>query len=171
MNASERLRLTPIPDRLAVLPRDDRGYPIFWSITQDDGTYDFRHIPVEKIIRSGVNRLCGLCGQVMRGPVVFIGGPLSCKNRVFSDPPMHDECAVYAWNVCPYITRLGWEREKTAQAHEINPDGILDKPLNMALYACRNYIMIPNNAGYPLFRAYPAIRIEWKDEHGPTDHA
>lgn len=164
MTALDVLRSTPVPPRLQKLPLDPRGYPIFWSITQDNGKYDFKHIPMPKIVQAGKNRLCGLCGETIYGDVVFIGGPQSCKNRVFSDPPMHDECARYAWQVCPYITRLGWHREKTEELDEINPHGILAKPENMALYTCRAYILFQTEEGYPLFRAYPPVSVEWRQE-------
>jgi hypothetical protein len=44
-----------------------------------------------------------LCGQLLGKHLFFIGGPLCVVNRLFLDPPMHKECAIFALQVCPHL--------------------------------------------------------------------
>lgn len=93
-----------IPDRLAARPRDRRGYPIPWTVKLDlEGRPDFRVIDTEKVaIAVGLKR-CAMCGEALGRHLAFIGGPVSFKTRLFTDMPMHKDCALYAIQVCPWL--------------------------------------------------------------------
>src|SRR5580698_3537358 len=94
----------PIPDRVAALPRDERGYPIPASFYVDpNGTANFRVLDREKWSKLVRNHCCGICGQEIVGNVWFIGGNQCVKYRMFTDAAMHQECAEYAAAVCPFI--------------------------------------------------------------------
>lgn len=95
--------ITP-PKRMAALPKDPRGYPIPVLVYIDsDGKPDFRTTDIRKWIHAAKSRTCGICGEVMGRKIAFIGGPLTAKNRYFTDFAMHRDCAEYAVQVCPFI--------------------------------------------------------------------
>lgn len=100
----------PIPEQLADRPKDERGFPITFVTLMVDGKPDFTTIDAEKIVACITGPLCGLCGQDLIDvysdkpeTVAFIGGPKSIEHHNFLDPPMHEECAAYAMQVCPHI--------------------------------------------------------------------
>ena len=93
-----------MPSRLAARPRDTRGYPIPWTAMLDlDGRPDFRVIDVEKVTMAVNLKCCAMCGEPLGRHLAFIGGPVSFKTRLFTDMPMHKECAIYAIQVCPWL--------------------------------------------------------------------
>jgi len=157
----------PIPERLAHLDRDPRGYPIFWAATNPDepGDYSFRGIYAKRALESGARKLCQLCGTPLGYWVCFSGGPKSCVNRVFSEPPMHRECLEYAYQVCPFLLRGGWDRSRTILAEhvkEADPYGDVTKPERMGIYVTRGYEMKSDGSAL-LFFVRPAKQIIWKD--------
>jgi hypothetical protein len=98
--------MVDIPYRLAGRPRDARGLVIpFVQFIKADGTPDFRVLDDALMARAVRHRLCGLCGDKIRGDVYFIGGPLCVENGFFYDPPMHKDCARYAICTCPHLAR------------------------------------------------------------------
>lgn len=93
-----------IPGRLLGRPRDARGYPIPYTVRFDsEGKPDFRVIDTEKVGLVARLRLCALCGVALGRHLAFIGGPVSFRTRLFTDMPMHKECAHYAVQVCPWL--------------------------------------------------------------------
>lgn len=98
--------MSEIPFRLSRRPRDARGYVIpFAQFVKPDGTPDFRVMDDHLTGKAVRRRLCGLCGEKMRGDVYFIGGPSCVENGYFYDPAMHKECALYAIQTCPHLAR------------------------------------------------------------------
>lgn len=104
----------PIPERMKALPIDRRGFPIPWIVYRDlDGLPHFA-INQEHLRHQCVNDdLCSICkGKLLRGRW-WVGGALSAfhQHGAFIDPPMHNECAHYALQVCPYIAMPHYVRE------------------------------------------------------------
>lgn len=93
----------PLPERIAQLPKDERGYPITFTTAIIDGKPDFRVLDPEKQVRCMVARLCAICGQHIEGNVYFIGGPKIAIYGLALDPAMHLECATFSLNVCPHL--------------------------------------------------------------------
>ena len=105
----------PIPERMARLERDKRGYPIPVNVYRDatgrphftvnDEDIRQRHIAEDR---------CPICGGVLLRGRWFVGGPLSGlrDDGSYIDPPMHRECAVYALQVCPYLAAPNYSDEK-----------------------------------------------------------
>lgn len=91
------------PARIAAMQKDERGYPIPHSVAWVDGKPDFRVIDPNKWIEAVNNYQCGICGQKLEGEMAFVGGPVSIHNRLFTDLPMHKDCAEYALKTCPYL--------------------------------------------------------------------
>jgi len=100
------IELPPLPARMQRRPRDARGFPIpFSQFIDKDGKPDFRVLDDNKVRDCLSARLCGLCGQPMGQHIYFIGGNLCVRNGIFSDPPMHRECAVFALTACIHLNR------------------------------------------------------------------
>ena len=92
-----------IPDFLAHLPRFGE-YPVPFTQMWIDGKPDFRVVDPEKSLKCIQEKLCAICGVKLGEFCYFIGGPLSKQNRLFVDPPMHEQCAVFASTVCPFVS-------------------------------------------------------------------
>lgn len=99
-------REVPVPERMKHLPLDPRGYPEFFiGLRSPEGKHLFTVNDTTKQMQCVKQDLCEICGKKLLRGRWFIGGPLSAfhKEGVFSDAPMHDECAHYALTVCPYL--------------------------------------------------------------------
>jgi hypothetical protein len=102
-----------IPERMRHLPRDKRGYPIFFGAYIDSDGRPFFTINDEfkraLMIRDD---LCSICGYKLLRGRWFTGGPMSAfhDHGAYIDMPMHDECVHYALQVCPYLAVPHWGR-------------------------------------------------------------
>jgi hypothetical protein len=105
---------TPIPERMRHLKIDRRGYAIPVSIVIDDsGMPNFTindELARHKALR---HDSCGLCGKPLFRGRWFIGGPAPAfhPHGAYLDLPMHDECAHYALQTCPFIAAPHYGRE------------------------------------------------------------
>lgn len=165
-------RTVPMPGRIAVLPRDVRGYPIFFAIQPPDGAkdgdvVDFRVLSVSHHFLCAQQRRCAICGTRVGSSLFWIGGPMCVQNRVFGDGFMHEECARYSLRVCPYLTidtKVYSHRPVTdARAGETQGDvnAILTKPQRVVVYRCREYHLSPAVGGKHLYRVPPGGVAEW----------
>jgi hypothetical protein len=113
-----------IPDFLAHLPRFGE-YPVPFTQMWIDGKPDFRIVDPEKSLKCIQEKLCAICGAKLGEFCYFIGGPLSKQNRLFVDPPMREQCAVFASEVCPFVSGQKDEYskrpvdEKVMRVHEM----------------------------------------------------
>lgn len=150
----------PIPPRMRKLPQDSRGYPIPVFLDRGDGTSNFKEMNREVVLSNLRHRRCNICGSRMGARIVFVGGPKSCENSSFGDPPFHRECALYAAKVCPYILIGGWDRSKGRDAEawkELAPDADLGPKVNY-LYETRSFELSRIHGGTgALFFAGPRI--------------
>lgn len=95
--------MIPVPAKLRKRPYQ-RGFPVpFVALRGRDGSYDFRVVDEAKRNRTRDGRLCQLCGQSLGSFLYFVGGPPSVEHMAFFEPPLHLECLVYAFQVCPFI--------------------------------------------------------------------
>jgi hypothetical protein len=96
----------PIPERMAHLPRDRRGYPIPWSVYHD--ATGRPHFQINDDVKRAIalaRDWCPICANGLWRGRWFVGGPLSAfhPDGAYIDPPMHSECAHYALMACPYL--------------------------------------------------------------------
>ena len=99
-------KLVQIPDRMAHLELDHRGYPIPWTVYRDENNRGhFQINDGAKRLEAIFNELCPICGKKLLRGRWFVGGPMSAfhERGAYVDPPMHNECARYALMVCPYL--------------------------------------------------------------------
>lgn len=73
------------------------------NVELGDGGIDFRRQHRSRAERAITGRLCQVCGQPLRHPLVLLGGPGELRTLVFSEPPLHPECAVYTSRACPMV--------------------------------------------------------------------
>lgn len=161
----------PIPAFLRQHPRW-RGLPIpFTTFIGSDGIPDFKvvdHMAVYQCLRQG---LCGLCGKRLKKPVVFIGGPLCVENRMFIDPGTHEECALYATKVCPYLANADGAYSKAKIKHLEDGQSVittfqgasLERPDKLALIYSPGYTIVQDpNGGPGLFAKIAQIsKLDW----------
>ncbi|MGX4733205.1 hypothetical protein [Kitasatospora griseola] len=96
--------LSQLPHGLGTRPVDlRRGLPIPVVNVHPGGEVDFASINGRAALELSITGRCGLCGRRMTGPVAFLGGPNCAENGIYSDPPMHEECAEAALTLCPHI--------------------------------------------------------------------
>ena len=92
------------PPRIRTLQTDPRGYPVpYFAATDPLGHPDFRVVDHDRWQHAVRFRRCGICGEQMGQNVAFVGGPASIESRLFTDLPMHIDCAGYAMQICPFL--------------------------------------------------------------------
>jgi len=139
-----------VPSKLRQRPKF-HGFPIpFTTFVGADGVPDFKVVNEDNRMLCIEHRRCGLCGQELSRTkeCVFIGGDGSCTSGYFIDPAMHEECAIYATKVCPFLTgkRLNYSDEIS--------------PKKMGLYYCRGYGLKVMN-GIICIKAGPAVKVDY----------
>lgn len=110
-----------MPRSVERLPRDERGYPIPWFVSWQDGEHDFRVMDTDKLIRiaKGHDRSCWVCGQRLPRLSAYVIGPMCAVNRISSEPTSHVECATYAALTCPFLANP----KRTRKPDEHTPFG------------------------------------------------
>jgi hypothetical protein len=152
----------PMPENVAKRPRDSRGYPYLFML----GEEQFRGILPARMAACIRGKLCGICGQPLGYWIAFCGGPQSCENRAFTDPPFHPECAEYAYQVCPYILTGSYDRSTrpdAVAAAQIDPVGTLAAVERMGIYITRSYRALGLSSGAIIFEPAPAKSITYKE--------
>jgi hypothetical protein len=92
-----------VPEFLAHLPLW-QGKPVPFTIHWFDGVPDFRVTDHDKVRTCVMDRVCAICGKNLGEYGWFIGGPLSLvENSMFIDPAMHQKCARFAIQACPFL--------------------------------------------------------------------
>lgn len=136
----------PLPPNLAHRPRDvHRGVPIpFVSEHERSGqtVVDFISVNFERAMRCADEKLCGLCGWPLGYWIAFLGGPKSAAARSYTDPPMHEDCALAALRICPH---LAVQHHRRAPDHRVAgdtstpPGWVEDKPDRWVLGISRSF--------------------------------
>ncbi len=97
-----------VPNFLAHLKRDPRGYPHPFLMMPDSiFTMDGRK--QERCVRE---KLCMICGRKLDNKKWFIGGHRTAVNRLCVDPAMHERCARYSLKVCPFLANQDMKYRK-----------------------------------------------------------
>ncbi len=161
-----------IPDRLKDFPFYRGKYLVHYTVYvgEADGIPDFKVVHEENRRKCLKENLCHLCGQGLTRLMVLIGGPKSVENRMFMDGPMHEECAKYAAQVCPYLAMTEHGHSKAPPKHRNDPgiqivtheEVTAGRPNKMALYYTNGY-----DYGWVeqmqavLVRAWAPLKIDW----------
>lgn len=98
-------KLFDLPDAMAALPVDERGYPVPKFVEWVNGKPDFRVMSAKHWVACVKQNLCWLCGGKLGKRKWFVIGPMCCVNRVSAEPPSHRLCAEFAVKNCPFLTK------------------------------------------------------------------
>jgi hypothetical protein len=162
----EPINGVPIPGRIRQLPRNKVGYPIpfFVDINPETNEFDFRLVDPRKEIRCINESLCWICGQRLNSVASFAIGPMCTVNNISAEPPSHQECALYAVKVCPFMTRPQMQRSDTNMPDmRFNKEGFIARnPGVMVVWSTRRWTPMKssNTIGYMYKLGYPCT-IEW----------
>jgi hypothetical protein len=159
------MNLPPIPERIAQLPRDYRGYPVPWFATWNpDGTPNFVTADNGKRVRAIKERLCWVCGQKLGRYLAFVIGPMCSINRVSAEPPVHRECAEFSVHACPFLLNPNMNRmpQKYAEGHQ-EPPGIMiaRNPGVQAIWMCWEYLLVRDGHGGVVLSIGDPVEVEW----------
>lgn len=173
MQSPERVE---VPPKLAGRPRDRRGYPIPWMTQLDaHGVPDFRVTNADRWALAAKARLCAMCGDPLGRHLAFIGGPVSFESRLFTDLPMHKECALYSIQVCPFLAAPNFRYSPTlptidgvttrVQTTEMVPT----RPDRFFIATARDYAIVQTDVGSVLAHASPWEWSQWWRHGAPWD--
>lgn len=97
--------MTAMPERIARLPRDKRGYPIPWNVLRDGETAFFTVNDDRRTWEALRRGLCPICGDKLGRWLWLLGGPRSAfdPDGCYADLPGHRECIKFALRTCPYL--------------------------------------------------------------------
>lgn len=131
-----------IPERLRHLPLDRRGLPIsFVTWVDSEGTPDFTITDQAKRDHVLTNQLCGICGKPHEYWKWFVGGPKCEEEKLFIDPPMHEECARFSATACPFLNnpKVGFSKKPVPKHGAELGFASEHRPERMYLMSTRNY--------------------------------
>lgn len=160
---SHRQGLPPMPDRVARLPVDARGYPVPWFVAWIDGKPDFRVIRENGVALAHKMKRCWICGDHRGRNLAFVIGPMCAVNRVSSEPPSHRECAVFAAMACPFLTLPKAQRRDTNMPDH-NPSagfGLKRNPGVALVWVTRDYHPFRTPDGGVLFQVGDPTETLW----------
>lgn len=130
------LESVPMPAFIAMLPRDDRGYPIPYFSAVQNGKAVIGVVDLAKINSSFRFRRCFICGQPLtQAPVGVVIGAIGALNRITNEPSSHLACCEYAIRACPFLAR-GEMKALSHREGTITPDTLIDikSPVHAIVY-------------------------------------
>lgn len=151
---------TPMPDRIARLPRDPRGYPIPYFVADLD-PIDFRKTDARKRMVAAKEKRCHVCGEPLGYWFCFVTGPIGLDNRITSEGPLHEECAEYACRVCPFIVRPKAKMGPIPEGAVVACEAITERPERVVIATVRDYQCGLDPRGVLHFRFPPPKRVRW----------
>lgn len=95
-----------MPDRIARLDKDPRGYPIPWNVLRgEQGEAFFTVNDDRRAWQALKEQRCPICGEKLGKWKWFAGGPRSAfdEHGWYLDLPMHHDCLRFALQTCPYL--------------------------------------------------------------------
>ena len=157
------INLPPIPKNIALLPRDERGYPVPWFVAWIDGKPEFRVADGRKWVQAVKLKMCWVCGQKLDYKFVFPIGPMCAVNQTTAEPPCHAECAHFSVKACPFLSMpKAVRRESNLPENTATPgEAIMRNPGVTCLWFCRGYDLFDDGRGGKLIHIANASHVEW----------
>lgn len=187
MTTALRAGLPPLPRRMAWLPLDHRGYPVPYFVQWFDengvgtnrgfGKPDFRVTDSRAMLECVRERRCWLCGLPLGVFVAYNIGPMCAVNRVSGEPPSHRDCAVFAAEACPFLTRPKADRREAGlddlqdrRGHGLitSPTAIARNPGVALVWITRDHLKIVRQKPSPLFDVGEPHEVLWFCEGRPA---
>ena len=148
-----------VPGRIQKLETERRGLPIpFFAYRSADGTPDFTTVRAGAHLEQIKSNLCWICGQELRKFKWFIGGELFYAHGVSNDGPMHEECARYSLEVCPYLAIS--QTQRTASGGVVDTAVAEAKPSKIVLLKVRKVRVSPSGDAYH-YHLGKYLKVEW----------
>jgi len=171
MTATNRIQAVAaphMPPRIAALPRH-RGLPVPAMVQYDiHGVPDFKVIDMAKWTALVRSRGCGICGAKMGARVWFVAGPKSIEARIFTDLPMHEDCAEFALRTCPFLALPRFRYIQALVKVEgvqinVNEHVSTQRPDRFGLARSSGYrvVVIEGGSGIPMLQAAPFSEVQW----------
>ena len=157
----------PVPERVRSLPLDRHGRPVPWFVAFIDGQPDFRIVAQGKVAEAVHSGRCFICGQGLGRWLTFPVGPMSVINRTAPEPPTHKDCALYAVQVCPFLTRPGMRRRQAGLPEGVSLESHAPgaaaphNPGVTALWTTREQEPFSDGKGSLLFRMGDPQEVSW----------
>lgn len=157
----------PLPPRIARLPRDRHARPVPWFVAVIDGVPDFRIVAQGKVGEAVSFGKCFVCGEALGRWRAFPVGPLCTINRTAPEPPTHKDCAIYAAQNCPFLTRPAMRRREAGLPAGLSlathaPGASLGhNPGATAIWITERADPFPDGKGGLLFRMGPPSEVLW----------
>ena len=148
----------PIPDSLAQLPVDPRGYPIPDGVWKNPETeeWDFRVIDQRKRMRALKKYLCAVSGLPMeKGQYWFIGGLSSVEQRLFMDGPMRHEVAEFSLMTCPHLLLPNAQYRRVGAEDRYHPQLSSDEKSKECMLGMAGSFKLQTYDDFPYVRAGP----------------
>jgi hypothetical protein len=155
------------PPRVARLPTDAHGRPVPWFVAWIDGVPDFRIVASGKVAEAVQFVRCFICGDDLGRWLTFAVGPMCTINRTAPEPPAHKDCAVYAAQACPFLTRPGMRRRGAGLPAGLAVDShapgvtVAHNPGGTALWTTRAQQPFSDDKGGLLFRMGDPHEVLW----------
>jgi hypothetical protein len=146
--------LVSLPDSMASLPVDVRGYPVPAFVAWIDGEPDFRVIKPGWLGECVRRNKCWLCGGHLGVRKWFVIGPMCAITRTTSEPPSHRLCAEFAVKNCPFLTKpMAKRNERDLPETRVTPAGrhIERNPGVVCVWETKHYGIFKDGNGRPLF--------------------
>lgn len=156
-----------LPDRIARLPLDERGFPIPWFVAWFGGKPDFRVIHTPRYRQAWDGQLCWVCGQKLGSFRAWVMGPVSLIEGATPEPPAHLDCGQFAARRCPYLANPRMRRNGRAlPAHGQAAGVTLEVEGGLtAIWITKGRGARPVEAsGGAMFELDPPVRVEWYRE-------
>lgn len=169
-----RSDLEPLPERLRLLPIDDRGYPVPWFVAWLDGVPEFRAMDPRKFVSAVRDKLCWVCGQPLGRWLAFPVGPMCTVNRTTPEPPSHRECATWSIRNCPFLAQPDLKRRQGELPEDREKPGgfaLMRNPGVIALYITRRFEVFDAGGGKPLITMGEPEEVTWWREKRPATRA
>lgn len=153
-----------LPARMKKLPLSDKGFPVPFFATWENGIPDFRVVSAEKMASAVRHGKCWICGEPLGAFKAFVIGPMCGITRTISDPPSHRECATFAAKHCPFMANPAAKRNARnlpADAHDAPGVGLKRNPGAVAVWVTKSFKPFRAPGGGTLFDIGEAESVEW----------
>jgi hypothetical protein len=163
-------RFPDAPMNIRRLPVEGRGFPVPWFLSWEGvGEPDFRFVHPHRAIHAHQLGLCWICGGKLGRIKTFAIGPMCAVNRVSAEPPSHPECATFAAEACPFLSRPLAKRAPPPndwKAFDATPGIMIERnPGVTLLWGCLRYTVFrPDLDRGILFQIGPPERLRWMCE-------
>lgn len=168
-----RPELPALPARLRKLPLDARGYPVPWFVAWVEGQPDHRVQDARQMTRAVQEQRCWICGEPLGRFLAFLLGPMCAVTRTISEPPSHRECAEYAIQACPFLSRPHMHRRTAGLPEAVTEAAGIPLKRNpgvVLLWITRSYRLRPAPGGV-LFAVGEPVETHWYCEGRPATRA